>query len=254
MALNQILTVAFEILDAAKRPMHVNEIASEAARTNRNMQLSEDEFSKKVAASLAANVKTQAPSFAKIPNKTGGFKKGVYRVKVQRARTLPKAQTSRVQGTLPLEPSEPVSSNFLGKAGEFAVMAEMLYRGFNASLMAVDEGVDLVASKNNQYFHIQVKTSALGANGKYAFFIKNNAFLANNGGKTFYIFVMRGNNGLTQFAVFPSMQLTIDRDTGVIGGANGISILIAPDEKGRSFTMNKGRSIDQFINKFDLIR
>lgn len=242
--LSPILQVAKDILSEARKPLHVNEIAAEAVRTNRNMQLPADEFSKRVASALAANLRTKSPSFGKIKGKTpGSFKKGVYRVCAPRGNKLP-----------PPPPPEPVSSNFLGKAGEHAVMAELLHRGFNASLMAVDEGIDLVASRNNEYFHIQVKTSALGANGKYSFFIKNNAFLANNGGKTYYIFVMRSTENRNIFAVFPSSQLVIDRDSGMIGGASGISITITPDARHRSFAMNKGKSIDQFINNFGIIK
>lgn len=244
--LSPILAVARDILIASKKPLHVDEIAAEAVRTNRNLQLPAEEFSTKVAAALAANVRTKSPSFGKIKNESGGFKRGVYR-----------ARQSRKKQSLPTaiaEPQPPVSSNFIGKAGEHAVMAELLYRGFNSSLMAVDEGVDIVASRGNEYFHIQVKTSALGTNGKYAFFIKNSSFDANNGGKVFYILVMRSPDGGTKFAVIPSVQLSIHRGTGVVGGTNGISLFVTPDEKGRSFTMNKGHSIDQFINNFGLIR
>lgn len=242
--LSPILSAARDILAAAKKPLHVDEIAAEAVRTNRNLQLSPEEFSAKVAAALAANLRTKSPSFGKLKNKTGGLKKGIYRLRLTRSRPEP----------APPESTTPVGNNFLGKAGEHAVMAELLYRGFNSSLMAVDEGVDIVASRDNQYFHIQVKTSALGANGKYAFFIKNSSFEANNGGKVFYILVMRSPDGATKFAVIPSVQLSIHRGTGVVGGANGISLFVTPDEKSRSFSMNKGHSIDQFINNFGLIR
>ena len=246
--LSAILTVARDILAAAKGPMHVSDITAEAMRTNRNLQLPQDEFQKKLMGALAAHVKTASPSFSKVPNKTGGTKKGVYRLKVTRARSVPTTSAT------PKEPVMPVSSNFIGKAGEYSVMAELLYRGFNTSLMAVDEGVDIVASKNNEYFHIQVKTSSQSVNGKYTFFIKNSAFEANNGGKVFYILVMRSDEGVVKYAVMPSTQLVINRQTGLVGGANGISLLVTPDEKGRSFTMNKGQKLDQFINNFDLIR
>lgn len=243
---SSILDVAREILAEKKGPMHVSEISEEAMRTNRNMQLAQDEFQKKLMSALAANVKTSSPIFAKVPNKTGGTRKGVYRLRISRPKpTQPEPRDTVVP---------PPSTNFMGKAGEHAVMAELLYRGFNASMMAVDEGIDIVASKNNEYFHIQVKTSSQSVNGKYSFFIKNSAFDANNGGKVYYILVMRSNEGVVKFAVIPSMQLTIDRETGIVGGANGISLFVTPDEKGRSFSMNKGQSIDKFINNFGLIR
>ena len=44
----------------------------------------------------------------------------------------------------------------LGLAGEFRVMAELLMRGFNPSLMALDEGVDIILENG---IKIQVKSS-----------------------------------------------------------------------------------------------
>jgi hypothetical protein len=246
--LSAILAAARDILTLAKGAMHVTDITAEAMRTNRNLQLTQDEFQKKLTGALAANVKTASPSFAKVPNKAGGTKKGVYRLKTTRTRQAP---TTRA---VPKEPVMPISNNFIGKAGEYSVMAELLYRGFNTSLMAVDEGIDIVASRNNEYFHIQVKTSSQSVNGKYSFFIKNSAFDANNGGKVFYILVMRSDEGVVKYAVIPSTQLAINRQTGMVGGSNGISLFVTPDDKGRSFTMNKGQKIDQFINNFELIR
>lgn len=245
--LSPILAAAHDILSQAKKPLHVDEIADEAMKTNRNLQLSAEDFARKVASAIAANIRTKSPSFAKVgnPKKPGSFKRGFYKTKQQRGKTV---------NIPPETPEEPVSTNFTGKAGEHAVMAELLYRGFNASLMEVDEGIDIVASKNNEYFHIQVKTSLLGANGKYSFFIRGSSFEANNGGKVFYILVMRSPDLSTKFAVIPSVQLVINHRTGVIRGSNGISLIVTPDEKGKSFTLGKGQNIDQFLNAFGLIR
>lgn len=74
--LSPILQVAKDILSEARKPLHVNEIAAEAVRTNRNMQLPADEFSKRVASALAANLRTKSPSFGKIKGKTPGSFKG----------------------------------------------------------------------------------------------------------------------------------------------------------------------------------
>lgn len=48
---------------------------------------------------------------------------------------------------------------FYGKGGEFSVVSELLFRGYNASIMSVDEGIDITASKGDKFFFIQVKTS-----------------------------------------------------------------------------------------------
>lgn len=51
------------------------------------------------------------------------------------------------------------SSEYVGRAGECAVMAELMFRGYNANRMMIDEGVDIVAVKRNIYYYVQVKTT-----------------------------------------------------------------------------------------------
>lgn len=238
--LSPILETARQIL-TGKQPMHVSEIAAEAVRTNRNLQLSEEDFTKRLASALSANLRTKTPAFGKVKNKNGSFKKGIYRLK-----------SSRPGPTPPPPPPMP-SNGFLGKAGEHAVMSEMLFWGFNASLMTVDEGIDVVASKDNRYFHIQVKTASANPSGSYSFSIRPESFEANDSAQTFYIFVMRKKGG-NDYAVIPSSHLRTQKNLGVIGGTNALSVTIAPDQKGRVFTLGRKDDITPFINNFGIIK
>jgi hypothetical protein len=52
-----------------------------------------------------------------------------------------------------------IGTNYIGTAGETAVMSELMFHGFNANRMMIDDGIDIIASKNNVYRYIQVKTS-----------------------------------------------------------------------------------------------
>lgn len=166
--LTPILEVVREILKGAGlKGMHVDDIAAAAVSQNKNMGLADDEFSRRIQGALAANLKlkTQKPSFAKVEgSKKGQFKRGWYRVKVER----------QVSPTGPIEPPE-TEKSFLGKAGEMAVISELLFWGYNASAMLVDSGIDVVASKGGKYFHIQVKTATESA-GKFYFSIRNSSF------------------------------------------------------------------------------
>lgn len=71
-----------------------------------------------------------------------------------------------------LDPTPPVpggedktrNKTYIGKAGEYAVMSELLIREYNANEMTVDDGIDVIASKNNVVYYIQVKTSVLQQN------------------------------------------------------------------------------------------
>lgn len=73
------------------------------------------------------------------------YNKGKY--KLRKNKNLPGGADANLQ-----------SNDFIGRAGECAVMSELLYRGYNVNSMMVDGGVDLVAFKDTFYFFYQVKT------------------------------------------------------------------------------------------------
>ena len=242
--LSQILITARDIFKENKnKPLHINEIAEFAVKSARNQTMPVDVFSAKLGAALASHLKlkTSKPIFSKPLNPQGKPQKGVYRLKQERVATI------AANITVP-----EVSSNFMGKAGEHAVMSELLFWGYNASLMSVDEGIDIVASKNNKYFHIQVKASSERAGGAFSFQIKRKAFELNQSAQTFYVFVIRKNLSCF-FAILPNSHLENLRMTNVISKQGDLSINIAADDKWKRFTLN-GTDITGWINNFEVIK
>lgn len=247
--LTPILKAARDILsDTPGKQAHLDEIAARASAKNATLGMGIDEFSKKVGLALAVSVKRKDSPFARVAGKKDAagkvvsYKRGTYRLK----------QVRVVAAGTEHEPPT-VDTMYLGKAGELAVMSELLFWGFNASLMTVDQGIDIVASKSGHYFHLQVKTATQRTDGKYFFSIKRSSFEANHRGSTYYVFLMRGKTG-NVFAVFPSSHLDIQRKAGGIKDSDsGLSVTITPDAKGKSFVMNGKASIDLFINNFGQI-
>jgi hypothetical protein len=240
--LSSILATARDILkENGNKPMHVNDIADLAVKSARNQQMPADEFAVKLSGALAAHLKlkTSSPIFAKPLNKKGRPQKGIYRLKQARETSAQK----------PIPPQ--VSTLFTGKAGELAVMSELLFWGYNASLMTVDDGIDIVASQNKDYFHIQVKTSTVKTNGGYSFSVPHKSFAQYSGNDTYYVFVMRKDNALCDYAVIPSSHLSLLKKMDLISGATGLSINIMPDAKGRKFSLNSS-DITGLINNFKL--
>lgn len=93
--------------------------------------------------------------------------------------------------TPPIDPANIIDTNYIGKAGECAVMSELLFNGYNVNNMMVDEGIDLVASKNNIFYYIQVKTTTISEQNKLYFKIKQDRFEAYIGANMRYILVAR---------------------------------------------------------------
>lgn len=240
--LTEILEIAKDILKpAGLKGMHVSEIAQVAAQHNRTLSLPVEVFVSRLQTALANNLKlkTRKPSFAKVEGKKKGvFKRGWYRVKVERN---PSAAAQ-------IDPPQ-TDKAFTGKAGEYAVMSELLFWEFNASVMAVDDGIDVVASKDNKYFHVQVKTAAEQDGGRFTFTIKYNSFKEHDSATMFYVFVLR--RGLrNEYIIIPSSYLRTLVSGGRIIPHPMLSITITADLKGVKYSLNGSADVSPYYGNF----
>ncbi len=241
--MNQIdwIDVAIKLYErGGKKTYHVKDLA-EIGETLGLLPLGmdPDDFAKKLGTKLNANSKTKNPQFAKVRNsKTGGYRQGTFRYKSQRpivfATEAPK-----------------VSSQFTGSAGEYAVMSELLFRGFNASKMTVDDGIDVVASLADKYFHVQVKTANEKA-GAYLATIKTAAF--QHASNVFYIVVLRTNAGMryvNDFVILQSGDIKKLILEGRLKEGNSISLRLSVD--GNRLMLNGSVDVSVHRNNWDLI-
>lgn len=237
------LKVIAEVLKDYPKGLHIKEIAEIAYAKNSTLSEDVDCLTTALNSCLAYNIGKHGrqSDFAKIPNGKGGYKKGIYRLK----RKISKAV---------LTPEDPAtSSNFTGKAGEFSVMGELLFRGYNASMMSVDNGIDIIASKDNHYFHIQVKTAYETPTG-FAFTLKRQSFDTHNRALTFYVLLCRRYAGpfyRHDYIVMPSSFIESEIAKGNIAG-DKMSLRVAISE--HEFFLNKSTNISLYANRFDLIK
>lgn len=242
--LTSTLQIAYDILSINNKPMHVNDVASSAVKSNKNMGMTEGELATRLSSSLSQHLKTKNPIFAKVANKNGSMKKGIYRLKKQTVKS-PK---------LPAPKFEELTTNYTGKAGEYAVMSELLFWGFNVSLMAVDEGIDIIATKNNKYFHIQVKaTTEKAESSSFNFTVKREVFEANNESTTFYVLVMRSKQH-TEFIVLPSSEIDRLMKLGKIVGTSSLSLRVSYEVKTKKYILNGTEDLSPYRNSFNQIR
>lgn len=104
------------------------------------------------------------------------------------------------------EESELISTQYIGKAGEHLVVSELLFRGYNASVMSVDEGLDIVATKNDKLYNIQVKTANQNKFNSYVIDLRISSFEKHNKSNTFTIFVLRAGEETT-FVILPYVEI-----------------------------------------------
>ena len=231
------------------KPLHVNDIAAAIVKKYPNTPDTPDLLAQKISAMLSLEVKKPKSQslFSKPKNKTGGLRKGIYKLRVGR-KAVPK------QFKVPEQPK--VSSQFTGKAGEYAVMSELLFFGFNVSAMTVDDGIDLVASKTDSYFHIQVKTSNATASNKFQFKITKRAFGSKDAFSTFYVLVMRiseNSRNTCEYLILPSSEIRRLVDKSVVRDGETMSISI-DRERGNRFLLNSVEDVSWSLNRFDNIK
>jgi len=99
------------------------------------------------------------------------------------------AQATKVVEEVADENEDNLPKNrFWGEAAEIHVLAELLYRQFQAASIPVDVGLDILAVKNNKTFYFQVKHKDLTTNS--AIKITRSSFEKTGSGNVFYIFVL----------------------------------------------------------------
>lgn len=80
---------------------------------------------------------------------------------------------------------------FRGKAGEAFIISELMYLNFNANLLLVDLGVDVVAIKENKTFYFQVKDISYDDVKSRTIPITTSSFIRNQSSNMFYMFILR---------------------------------------------------------------
>ena len=166
--------------------------------------------------------------------------------------------------TAPPKETQAIDKMFEGAAGETAVISELLFREFNANRMMVDKGIDIVATKDNVYRYIQVKTSNV-KDGRIYWQVKQERFDAHVVNQLRYILVARyeerfkyKNEPITRSMFFVLSSDDIDRGKkqGWINeGAEFLSIKVKFDTQTGAPKFYNDREVDAtyYLNNFDRI-
>ena len=243
--MNTFKQSAIEILKKAKTPLHYTEITRLALESGiletegatpeatMNAQIVVDIKNKGEGSDFA---RTAPGTFALNPNK-------------KEIKETPKI----IEAEKEEEEKIVIAGGFTGKGGEYLVCSELLFRGFNASIMSVDVGVDIAAIKNYKFFGIQVKTANINKFNAYNFHIRRVSFERYNQGNIFYIFVLKDK--INKFLIIPSNEIERKITEGAIYEVNrktGYALLIKiRDEK---IYLGSGHEMGYFLDNWSLIK
>lgn len=241
--MNKFLSSALTILHETKTPLHYKEITRLAL---------EKGILETVGATPDATMNAQIIMDIKHKGKLSDFLKtapSTYAINPNK----PQAKVDE-KGEFEEEKLE-VASSFIGKAGEYLVCSELLFRGFNASIMSVDTGVDIVATKDNHLYGIQVKTARLNKFKYYNFDIRKVSFERNNTGSIYYIFVLFSEKK-TNFLVLPFFEIEkLVHEKAILEVGHGqryrVNIKI---RKSKVFLGTLENNMDYFLNNWVIIK
>ena len=149
---------------------------------------------------------------------------------------------------------EPVDTGFTGKAGEFYVTSELLLRGFNANLLPVDTGMDILATKNNKLYSLQVKTAnRQRRQEEYLFSLSQASLERDYAGAAYYILVMLHPDTSKSVAVFSHGDVKrLIHEGAIRERGSQYSLLLMPREE-ILFLGNQQHPVTYHWNHWELI-
>lgn len=247
---------AFMIQGVGYKEMSLDDIALEIQDKDsefKNCNL--DELRRKISSFMANatskivkgnRVENKDSLYERVKNGKGGYKKGVYRLRRPKKVKTEKKLKPVIE---PAKDVQSIKSLYMGSAGEMAVCSEMLFHEFNVSRMSVDDGVDVVAMKNNKTYYIQVKTVQIIKDG-FSVKIRRKSYERYNSNDCYYIIVARGNTNQFIIATADDIRRLVEN-----GNANWTEDYVSisfSQSMGKLFV--KGECVDYMINSFDRIK
>ena len=131
--MNRFKSAAIQVLTEAKKPLHYSDITRIAIEKG-ILETTGNTPEASMNAQISVEIKNlgEASDFIRVSPGTFDLNKN--------KKPLPLKESKKAEAVEKEEEKEKVSSSYIGKGGEHLVCAELLFRGFNASIMSVDVG------------------------------------------------------------------------------------------------------------------
>lgn len=104
---------------------------------------------------------------------------------------------------------------FYGIAAENLVVSELLYRGYEAYLINVDLGLDVMAQKEGKTFYFQVKNVSFDNSNTRTITIKKSSYIKNKSYNVYYFLIMQ-KELKRDFIIIPQLKFQEFEERGLI--------------------------------------
>jgi len=247
--MNSFKDIAHQILKEVGKPLHSKEITRIALE--RGFETKGKTPWKTMDAELVVDInsKGELSNFKKVGPST--FALNDKKVEIEE-----ESRPDRIVEELELEEQKEIEGGYIGKAGEHAVLSELLFRGYNAALMSVDVGVDIVATKDNETFNIQIKTRNISKkHDAFHFNLRIASFERHNAGRTFYVFILRENSKL-DYLILPLHQVekSIDEEFIHVVGKGKLYRITIKKRDGKVYLGRQENDVSYYLNHWDIIK
>ena len=246
-----------KILLTEKEGLHVEQITERIILSGLLKGVDRADAVKKINAVLSRKAKSKNSAIIHVKNKKGGNKRGCYKIKPIEKRTSRTAEPitpskSKIKALFPQIPE--ITSTMLGKAGEFAVVSKLLLNGYNANIMTVDDGIDIIASQGQNVYFVQVKTSSVDLSLRCKFSVKKSAFQRGHLLDVRYILVARyGENKMLYIRLTEDKINELLHKGLVTAEKNAINISIRFDgDNAIVYKGKEGEALNYYTNNFEL--
>lgn len=247
--MNSFKDIAYQILKEVGKPLHSKEITRIALE--RGFKTEGKTPWKTMDAELVVDINSKG--------ELSNFKKvgpSIFALNDKKVEIEEESRPDRIVEELELEEQKEIEGGYIGKAGEHAVLSELLFRGYNAALMSVDVGVDIVATKDNETFNIQIKTRNISKKHEAFYFnLRIASFERHNAGRTFYIFILRENSKL-DYLILPLHQVekSIEEEFIHIVGKGKLYRITIKKRGGKVYLGRRENDVSYYINHWDIIK
>lgn len=248
--MNSFKDIAYQILKEVGKPLHSKEITKIAKEKNLlKTHGITPERTMNAKLTVDINSKGELSRFKKVGP-------SVFALNNKMVEIPEESKSDRIIEELEIEEEKEVEGGYIGKAGEHAVLSELLFRGYNASLMSVDVGIDIIAAKNNEIFNIQVKTRNISKkHDAYFFNLRIISFERHNAGRTFYIFILKGKKKLN-YLILPlhEIEKSIDQEFIHVVGKGKLYRITIKERQGKIYLGRKENEVSYYLNRWDIIK
>ena len=247
--MNSFKSAAIQILSEFQKPLHASELTKIALEKG-ILETSGETPEATMAAQISVEIKNlgNASNFIRTAPNT-------FALNPDKKTSPPKQSAKNSVAIEKEEEKEKISSSYIGKGGEHIVCAELLFRGFNASIMSVDVGMDLTATKDGKLFSIQVKTAHANSFNTYNFDVRKVSFEKNHSGNVFYIFVLKSDNQIS-YLILPQYEMEKKvHEKAIIDIASYDKYRVKIDVRdGKYYLGNRNYEMSYHLNNWGLIK